>query len=299
MDDAPLDILVPYAGSGSLLRETVASVLAQDDGSWRLLVVEDGPQDSTVGPWLRALGDSRVRHVVNPENHGVAGNFQRCLELATGEYVTFLGCDDRLRPEYVSTVRRGLSTFADIDVVLPGVRVIDAGGRLARPLGDRVKAAIARVDSEEVREGERLLAALMHGNWAYFPAVCWRRDLIVEHGFRQDLDTVLDLALLARVVLGGARLLVQPDVVFEYRRHAGSYSSQTALDTRRFGEERLVMNEVAAAAASQGWAAASRAARWRLTSRLHAALYLPRALRRRDSKVLVELSRHVFRGWAG
>lgn len=295
MDDAPLGILVPYAGSSALLRETVASVLSQDDDHWTLLVVEDGPQDPTVGPWLRNLNDPRVRHLVNRSNLGVAGNFQRCLDLADEDYVAFIGCDDRLLPGFVSSARRGLASFPDVDLVQPGVRVIDADGSPAMPLGDRVKSLLARVSSDEVRSGEDLLTTLMLGNWTYFPAMCWRRELVASHGFRQDLDTTLDLALMASLILSDARMLVLADEFFEYRRHAGSFSSRTAQNTERFIEEARLTHEIALAAEARGWTRASRAARWRLTSRLHAGALLPSALMRGDRQACRAIAKHAFR----
>lgn len=294
-EPAWVDVVVPYAGSADLLRETVRSVLQQTVAGWRLVVVEDGLQDPGVGAWLRSLDDPRVEHVLNPRNLGVAGNFQRCLELTTAPLVVLLGCDDRLHPTYLATVRRGLEQHPSVAVVQPGVRVVDADGRPARPMADRVKHRLSpRSGRPVVLSGEPLLRSLLHGNWTYFPSLCWRRAPLAAHGFRPDLPTTLDLALLAALVLDGAQLLVLPDVVFDYRRHDASASSRTAVRAHRFAEERRVSRELAEAAASRGWTSAARAARRRATSRLHAAALLPGAVSRRDLAALRLLARHVL-----
>lgn len=288
-----LDIMIPYAGSVDLLRESVASVLRQSDPNWRLHVVEDGLQHESVAQWLESLADPRVRHVLNEHNLGVAKNFQKCLDLSTADYVTFLGCDDRLLPEYVRVVRQAWHAASGIDIVQPGVRVIDLHGSPARPLGDRVKGLVGRRHRAGIVGGEVLLASLMTGNWTYFPSLSWRRSRIVEHGFRDDLETVLDLALLTQLVMTGSRMLIEPETVFEYRRHASSVSSLTARRSYRFVEERRVMRNAADCAIDMGWPRAARAARLRLTSRLHAARLLAQPATFRSGPVRRELIRHL------
>ncbi|WP_300401930.1 glycosyltransferase [Nocardioides sp.] len=291
-----LDIMIPFAGSVELLREAVVSVLNQSDPNWRLNVVEDGLQDASVSQWLTRLGDPRIVHTLNEHNLGVARNFQRCLELSTADYVTFMGCDDRLLPDYVRVVRRSWSSAIGVDVVQPGVRIIDHQGLPTKPLGDRVKAVLARRHSEGVYGGEALLASLMIGNWTYFPSLSWRRSIITKHGFRKDLGTVLDLALLAQLVMSGSQLFIEPEIVFEYRRHPQSVSSLTAKRADRFVEERRVTADVARTATRMGWRRATHAAQIRLTSRLHAALLLARPEALRAESVRRELIRHVFFG---
>lgn len=268
---AALDIVVPYFGDRSLLEECVRSVLAQDSHCWRLTVVEDGDQGQDVAGWIQTLADPRIRHVPNPTTLGVAGNFQRCLELASAEYVAFVGCDDRLLPDYVGTVLGLARSYPAADALVPGVRLIDAGGHRAHTLTDSVKTLLRpRAESPRLLSGERLLASLMHGNWTYFPATCWRRQTVVGLGFRPDLPVTLDLEVLARLVLQDGMVAVTDHVAFEYRRHAASASVAAARDSARFDEERRLFAELDASCRRRGWPRAARAARWHLTSRAHA-----------------------------
>lgn len=286
-----LEFVIPYFGPRALLEEAVVSVLQQTHGRWRLLVVEDGDQGQGVGEWLAGLGDSRIEHVVNSATLGVAGNFQRCLDLSTADLVTFLGCDDRLLPHYAQHVLMTMSNDPSLAGVFPAVTVIDELGSRCLPLVDRVKAWL-RPASPDTIQGERLLSSLALGNWTYFPATCWRREAISAHGFRQDLDVVLDLELLMRLVLEGGRFAVGAVPAFEYRRHRQSASSTALGDASRLREERLVYEAMAARARAQAWSRAALSARLRLTSRLHAATRLPAAVRHVDD--LTVLGRHVF-----
>lgn len=291
MPAAPLEILIPYFGDRAPLEEAVTSVLGQTRTDWRLIVVEDGDQRQDAAHWLASLDDPRVRHVLNPTRLGVAGNFQRCLDLAQAELITFMGCDDRLLPRYVERAVEVMEARPGAAAVLPGVDIIDEDGAASATLTDRVKSWL-RPDDGQVLAGEAMLARLCDGNWTYFPATCWRRSAVATHGFRQDMRVALDLDLLASLVLDGHQFVVLREPLFEYRRHSASVSSATRHDDTRFEEERRLHAELRAKAAHRGWGKASRRAALRLTSRLHAAALLPHAAARPG--MLRALLRHVL-----
>lgn len=281
MNAPTFEILLPFYGAFAPLKAAVRSVLAQEDGALTLLVLEDGDQGFDTAGWLSSLDDDRVRYLVNPTRLGIAATFQRALDESVGDYVVFLGCDDVMLPNYLQSIRAALAQVADADVIQPGVLVIDAEGRLVMPLGDRIKAALRpRVRRPTVLNNESVAARLMQGNWTYFPSICWRRDTIRRHGYRADLPTLLDLALLIDVLAEGGSFVLSPETAFHYRRHPASASSRTAADRTRFNEEIRFHEESAARFTQLGWNRAARSARLRLTSRLHAALRRLSSLRR-------------------
>jgi glycosyltransferase involved in cell wall biosynthesis len=99
-----LDIMVPYWGDPAFMKETVNSVLAQDCPDWRLTVIDDAYPDPEIGQWMAQLNDPRITYVRNESNAGVVNNYRKCRAMATGELMMFMGCDDVLLPNYVSTV---------------------------------------------------------------------------------------------------------------------------------------------------------------------------------------------------
>jgi len=268
-----VEFVIPFVGELAPLRTAVHSVLSQTDPSWTLTVVEDGPQHAGASEWLASLGDHRVRHVLNPVNLGVAGNFQRCLDIASSEWVTFIGCDDELLPTYLDTVRRGIATDPAVAAVIPAVVVMDARGRRRSGLTDRAKQWLRPSVSSGlpvVIDGDDALASLLHGNWCYFPSICWRRTTVSGVGFRQDLTVTVDLGLLADLLLAGHRLTVLAEEAFRYRRHPSSVTSVATRDADRFTEEVALFAHLAVQASARRWHRSERAARWHVTSRLNA-----------------------------
>jgi glycosyltransferase involved in cell wall biosynthesis len=291
-----IDILLPFYGDPALLRQTVRSVLAQTSTDFRLVVVDDAYPDDSVEPWFATIDDARVEYHRNGTNLGVNGNFMRALSHARAEHIVFMGCDDLLEPDYVRAVTAAIRQHPQAAVVAPGVQVIDADGVPTEPLVDRVKRFLKPGTKGVTRlAGEDALVSLLRGNWSYFPSLCWRRDLVSAVGFRPEYGVVLDLGLLVDVLSAGGDLVLLPETLFRYRRHANSESSLKTQTRARFAEERAYFETAARELETAGLRRAARASRLHLTSRLHTAVLLPAAVRKGDLTAARHLLQHACR----
>ena len=290
-----LDIVMPFYGRADHFMQAVQSVLGQDNPAWRLVILDDQNPDPAPGAWAAALDDPRISHRRNEVNLGVSGNFARAAEVMTAEFGVIMGCDDILLPGYVGRMLDLVLQHPDVDMVQPGVTVIDGDGNPVDPLADRVKALYrGRRAGTRVLGGEELATSLLRGNWAYFPSVAWRASLVRHRGFRADLAVVQDLRLMLDIVEGGGTMLVDDSVVFAYRRHRASVSAVGGPDGSKFLEEAALFAAVAAEADALGWPRAARAARSHLSSRLHALADLPAALRARNRRAVRIILGHAL-----
>ena len=289
-----IDIMMPFWGDVSLLKIAVTSVLEQDDPAWRLVVIDDRYPGTEHTRFLAGIDDPRVVTVVNDVNLGVSGNFQRSIDLATADHMVIMGCDDVLRPNYVARMSALIADHPTAAYFQPGVRVIDDLGRPSLPLADRVKEWYRPSRSSvSLLAGEALAVSLLRGNWTYFPSICWRTDRLRALGFRSDFQVVLDLALQFDIAASGGSMAVDGVDSFEYRRHAGSVSSVTAVDGRRFEEERRFFREAAERSHALGWKRAERVARHHVSSRLSALTRIPSAIRLGEPAGVRELLAHA------
>ncbi|MDX6326872.1 MAG: hypothetical protein QOK15_3226 [Nocardioidaceae bacterium] len=289
------DILMPYFGDVALMQDAVLSVLGQDGDDWHLTVVEDCMTDPEPRRWCEQLASPRLTYVCNERNLGANANFRKALALATADHVVVMGADDLMLPGYLAAMREVLALHPGATVVQPGVTVVDGAGLPVRPVTDRVKTWAHRgAAGPTAWSGESLAASLLRANWTYFPSLCWRRETVQRIGFREGLHVVQDLALLLDVVLEGGTLVVDPRTTFRYRRHAASDSSVRALSGDRFREEKAFFRAMAATCAARGWSRAARAAEAHLTSRLHAAMLAPKALRTGDVSTGGRLLAHAL-----
>ena len=92
-----ISIITPAYNAASHLEAALNSVLAQTWSDWEWVIVNDGSTDGTAA-FLDALDEPRIR-VVHQANGGVSAARNVGLDLARGDYVTFLDADDVLPPD--------------------------------------------------------------------------------------------------------------------------------------------------------------------------------------------------------
>jgi glycosyltransferase involved in cell wall biosynthesis len=91
-----------------LLPRAIASVLAQEDAAFELIIVDDASRDDTQA-YLATLDDPRVRVIACPSNGGPSAARNRGLAAARADIVAFLDSDDAYRPRRLAAP---LATFA-------------------------------------------------------------------------------------------------------------------------------------------------------------------------------------------
>ncbi|MBW2191555.1 MAG: glycosyltransferase family 2 protein [Deltaproteobacteria bacterium] len=92
-----VSIMMPCFNAEQTLPMALASLRAQSHEDWEAVVVDDGSSDGT---WdvLHDLGEPRLRFERFDTNRGRGAARQRCLEMARGEFLSFLDADDWLFP---------------------------------------------------------------------------------------------------------------------------------------------------------------------------------------------------------
>ena len=89
-----ISIIVPCYNQAQFLPEALQSVLEQTYENWECIVVNDGSPDSThevAQEWLAK--DNRFKYI-QKENGGLSSARNAGLNIAKGEYIQFLDCDD-------------------------------------------------------------------------------------------------------------------------------------------------------------------------------------------------------------
>ena len=289
-----VDVLFPYYGDVALMKEAVRSVLRQSYGDFLLIVVDDGYPDDSIPGWFDSLGDSRISYERNETNLGANANYMKCLGKATNELLVVMGADDVMLPNHLEWLVDRAQRFPEADVFQPGVFVIDQNGAPSNTLVERAKDHYRpKGTGPRLLSGETLAVTLVRGDWLYFPSLGWRTETIQRFGFRPEYNVVQDLALVLDILMKGGHLLLDDNATFLYRRHSGSDSSRRALEGTRFAEERAFFRVIAAEMSALKWSRAARAAKARVSSRLHAASLMPKAVANRRWTGVRNLSSHV------
>jgi len=278
-----LTLAIPFYANTELLAAAVASVVAQDVDDWEAVVVDDG-SESDAGEVVTRVGGGRIRYLRNPTNLGLAGNWNRCLEVAETELVTIFHADDELRPDYARRVLEVHRRDPDAIAVFTGASVIGATGKAIFSLPDEMKRFTRpRAEGDRIDvAGEAGLVSLLRGQHIFCPTLAYQRARLPQPTFDARWRQVTDLDLLARLLVAGERIVGTTEAAYRYRRHSANQTALLTASLDRFDEEYAVYHEIATRARARGWARAEATAERARKVQLHAAYEAVRSLLRGD-----------------
>jgi glycosyltransferase involved in cell wall biosynthesis len=197
--------------------DAVASVVSgagAEAADIELIVADNSVGDATeaaVRPLLEAW-PGPASYTRNDPPLGMVGNFNRCVELASGRWVHILHDDDYLVPGGLARLRATLGNLPESDrAVLFGVRVVDRTGRLVRRQVPFVRRRLS--------PKQALRRHLARSSYVRFPAIVVRRDVHAEVGrFDESVKAATDLEMWARV-FSAVGLRIEPKVIAAYVVH--------------------------------------------------------------------------------
>lgn len=121
-------VIIPTYNRAELIVRTLESVLKQDYQHFEVLLIDDGSTDNTKEV-VETLNDKRITYVFKEnEERGKARNTG--INLAKGEYVTFLDSDDVMYPNHLSHANIILQKNNNPEFYKQGHEVRNEVGRL-------------------------------------------------------------------------------------------------------------------------------------------------------------------------
>ncbi len=101
-------VMIPTYNCAGYLRETLASVLAQDPGPelMQIAVVDNCSTQDDPASVVADMGGGRVEFYSQPENVGHVRNFSSCLQHSRGQLVHILHGDDCVREGFYEKMQR-------------------------------------------------------------------------------------------------------------------------------------------------------------------------------------------------
>ncbi|HEV7877817.1 glycosyltransferase family 2 protein [Bradyrhizobium sp.] len=125
------------------VEECVESVLAQSYPHFDLIVLDNQSTDNTVA-WLSTKSDSRIRLYASAEPLSIVESWGRVKDVEKHEYMTLIGHDDMLDPDFLATVKALIGRYPDAALYQTGSRFINSEGKTIRsciPVPQRETAA--------------------------------------------------------------------------------------------------------------------------------------------------------------
>jgi glycosyltransferase involved in cell wall biosynthesis len=228
-------VMIPTYNCASYLRQTLASVLAQDAGAEKMQieVLDDCSTRDDPQAVVAEVGQGRVAFFRHKQNLGPVGNFNACLERSHGELVHLLHGDDYVLPGFYAAVGAVFDQHPDVALVVTRSFVVDEDGEID-------------ILSPRLPQWEKTVThapgQMMYSNDVCTPAAVMRRSFYEQHGgFLPSLIHSADWEMWLRAcALGGAKAINQP--LAAYRIFAGNHTSllkrtaQNLRDSLQLGE---------------------------------------------------------------
>jgi glycosyltransferase involved in cell wall biosynthesis len=131
LPDLPrLTVAVPTYNGARHLAEALGGILRQENAAFELLVCDDQSEDATA-QIVRDFAGDRARFIRNSERFGLAGNWNRCVEMSRTEWVAIFHQDDVMLPGHLQKHLAAIdaATDARLGLVASAACVIDDEGR--------------------------------------------------------------------------------------------------------------------------------------------------------------------------
>ncbi|MCK9480181.1 MAG: glycosyltransferase family 2 protein [Bacteroidia bacterium] len=115
-------VIIATYNRAVLVQRALQSLMAQTESDWEAWIIDDGSTDDTqlvVSSFL-----SQKIHYFYQPNQGDAAAKNKGVELAKGNYVTFLDSDDYYEDTHLATRKEILIQHPEIDILHGGVKII-------------------------------------------------------------------------------------------------------------------------------------------------------------------------------
>lgn len=219
-----VSILMPIYNHYEYLEQAIMSAVNQETTiDYEIIIVDNNHPDfqATNEEIIKKINSPKIFYYVNEKNIGACGNWNRCVELSKGEYITFCHDDDMLVPNAVSVLLSYVKHANPFCAIIgSNIRINSKGTIISKKMPSITnKFSYRYTDS-----------LLVIGNPTNGCGALYHKDSVMKiGGFNPDFYPCFDYAFNA--LYGKNFVLVKiPNVTFYYRVSEKSDSSQCYME---------------------------------------------------------------------
>jgi glycosyltransferase involved in cell wall biosynthesis len=229
----PVSVIIPNFNAGAYIERSLRSVL-DDPATAEAIVVDDGSSDGSPD-LVRAIGDPRIRLIVNERNMGASRSRHAGVAASRTELLCFVDADDFLSPGAISAGAGDLAARS-LDLSVFDMVRVDAQGLEPSPFVTPPAGPIDGVSA----------FLLTLGGWAIHPMGVFRKSLYLRatgdvsfHGYSDDELIGRRILLASRSVGGNAGRYFYRLLPKAPRPHSRIGQVRTATEVLRLAAERV------------------------------------------------------------
>lgn len=179
-----ISVIIVTFNSSKDLEGAIVSFLKQDYSNKELVIIDGGSKDGTVDIIKRY--EPQIGYWCSEPDKGIYDAMNKGWRRASGEYMLYLGCDDRLLDGALSALA---DNAKDADLVFGDVKCLHAGGI--------IRERITTMNFDVIRK---------HAIFSHQSLVMRRSIFEKYNGFDCKYRILADYHLILRAYLGGAKM---------------------------------------------------------------------------------------------
>jgi glycosyltransferase involved in cell wall biosynthesis len=216
-ESAPkITVLMPLFNGERFVREALESILGQTFTDFEFLIIDDGSTDASV-QLVESYDDPRIRLISNHRNLGVTATLNQGINLAQGEYIARMDCDDVSLPTRLAEQVAYLEQHPDCAMVAVKVSMVDEGG----------KEIGAWLDDKQTPTSEEMYRFLPRGNCIAHPGIMIRKAILSRYRYNEHQRVAQDYDLWLRMAADRLVFAKLAEPLLRYRLNADSVTANS------------------------------------------------------------------------
>jgi len=215
-DDQLVSICIPTYNRANSIGDTIKSALSQTYENIEVIVVDNASTDKTEEV-VNSFDDPRLSYVRNRRNLGLFGNFNRCIELYSGEFLHILHSDDTIPPNFTATCMEFIAAHPEVSLTCTPPLTLSRDGN---------EIISRRFDEPAIFMPPEGMSVILSGrNFIVCPSVMVRRGVFEQYnGFSMEYSYSSDYYQYLRVARDYVIAYI-PDTYLSYStgEHTESY----------------------------------------------------------------------------
>ncbi len=215
-----ISLIIPNYNYGTFLQEAIESVLSQDLLPEEIIIIDDASTDNSQEIINKYTDHDLISKVIiNDKNLGIVDNFRKAIEHTSGDWIVFVGADNRIKPDFVSKYVQCIKENPGAAIVYSDILIF---GPLAFELAEKVNAKPVSDDQylwefpEPTKETLKEIETknFMHGSSMF------SRSWYEKVGGYQKSDDPEDFNLFRSIIKAGGKAFHCNHATLEYRQHS-------------------------------------------------------------------------------
>jgi len=196
-------VIIPSYNHSAFIIDAINSVLNQTYKDIELIVLDDGSKDESP-EILKRLKENNKFTLILKQNEGVCATLNKGIELATGDFITFLASDDLMPAHKISEQIEVMTQHPDVDVIAGAIKIIDNNNI---PVSTRVPKYLGLVTFDQMLERNQVIA----------PTAMFRKITFKKYGLYDPECVIEDYYMWLKILNQKGKILNTENIWAYYR----------------------------------------------------------------------------------